>query len=181
MMVRYFLPIALFLLAFSVIAQTSYNEVRLIENLKVLSSDEFAGRKTGSQGNEKARELIIKQLKDADIKPYVTDYLQPFSFTQTFGFAEKVVGQNILGVIPGSSKKKGTIVISAHYDHVGVNNNEVYNGADDNASGTAALLALMTYFKKNTPEHRIIIAFFDAEEKGLKGSAHFVNSLDLEK
>jgi len=150
-----------------------------MQDLKILSSDDMQGRKTGTEGNKKVQELIVKQLKELNVTPFTPDYSQLFSFTQNFGMAEQVRGNNILGVLPG--KKKETIVISAHYDHVGVNNNEIYNGADDNASGVAALLAMMNYFKNNPPSHRIIFAFFDAEEKGLKGSAHFINSLDLEK
>jgi Zn-dependent M28 family amino/carboxypeptidase len=142
-------------------------------DLKTLSSDSLEGRKTGTEGNKKARVYIIDQLKKAGVIPFVDDYEQSFSIS------ESVTGVNILGVIPG--KKKGTIVISAHYDHLGIRNNVIYNGADDNASGTAALIAMIQYFKKNAPEHRLIFAFFDAEEMGLKGSAYFINSLDLGK
>jgi Zn-dependent M28 family amino/carboxypeptidase len=92
---------------------------------------------------------------------------------------QKGDGSNILAVIPG--KKSETIVISAHYDHLGIYNNEIYNGADDNASGTAAILTLAQYFKNNAPEHRLVFAFFDAEERGLKGSAYFVDAIDLKK
>jgi Zn-dependent M28 family amino/carboxypeptidase len=66
------------------------------------------------------------------------------------------------------------IVVSAHYDHVGVRNGEIFNGADDNASGTAAVLALAAYFKTHPPAHSILFAFFDAEEMGLLGARAFV-------
>jgi Zn-dependent M28 family amino/carboxypeptidase len=161
------------------LAQYTFESDKLIADLKFLSSDKLEGRKTGSTGNAEARQHIINELKTIGVTPFGKDYGQQFSFTQTFGMVEAVKGCNILGVISGN--KAETIVLSAHYDHVGINNNQVYNGADDNASGTAALLAIARLLKKQKPNHRIIIAFFDAEEKGLNGSAHFVNALDLPK
>lgn len=166
----------LLLLAFLVTeaySQYSFPSDKLMLDLKILSSDSLEGRKTGTNGNKKARAYILDQLKKAGIAPLVDGYEQSFSIS------ESVTGVNILGVIPGN--KKETIVISAHYDHLGIRNNIIYNGADDNASGVSALLAMIQYFKKNAPNHRLIFAFFDAEEMGLKGSAHFVNSLDQQK
>lgn len=134
------------------------------------------GRKTGSEGSKKARTYLIDQLKKLGIEQFVSGYEQSFTVTQSAGAID---GVNILGVVPG--KKKETIVISAHYDHLGIRNNAIYNGADDNASGTSALLTIAEYFKKHAPNHRLIFAFFDAEEMGLRGSAHFVNTIDLQK
>ncbi len=162
-----------------VCSQHSFVPDKLMLDLKILSSDSLEGRKTGTGGNKKARAYIIDQLKKAGVEPFISGYVQPFSITQMFGMVQSGDGANILGVITG--KKKETIVISAHYDHLGVQNNTIYNGADDNASGVAALLAMIQYFKKNTPQHRLIFAFFDAEEMGLKGSEYFVNTLDLHK
>lgn len=172
---------ALFLFAVSSgYAQYSFNQEKLIHNLKALSADSLEGRKAGSEGGRKARSLIVSQLQEHGITPYLSEnYSQPFQVTQSFGRSQAVNGVNVLGVIDG--KKKETIVISAHYDHVGIINNAIYNGADDNASGTSALLAITEYFQKNPPNHRLILAFFDAEEMGLKGSAHFVNAVDLKK
>jgi Zn-dependent M28 family amino/carboxypeptidase len=170
----------LVLLAPYCLAQYSFNQDQLLHDLKVLSADSLEGRKVGSEGSRKARAFILERLSANGIKPFPGgDYLQEFSFTQSFGQMRTGNGANILAVIEG--KKKETFVISAHYDHVGIINQQIYNGADDNASGTAALLAIAEYFKNNPPEHRLIIAFFDAEESGLRGSAHFVNSIDLKK
>lgn len=171
---------ALFL--FSVLiaaAQYSFDAKKLSQQLKELSSGVMDGRKTGTEGNRKARTYIIEHLKKLGVERFVPGYEQPFSLSQTGSLTEGTGGVNILGVIPG--RKKETIVISAHYDHLGNRDGKVYYGADDNASGCVALLTLVEYFKKNTPEHRIIIAFFDAEEMGLRGSRHFTNSIDLEK
>ena len=160
-------------------AQYSFDAKKLSQELKELSSGVMDGRKTGTEGNRKARVYIIDHLKQLGIERFVPGYEQPFSMSQAGSLNEGTGGVNILGVIPG--KKKETIVISAHYDHLGNRDGKVFYGADDNASGSAALLTIAEYFKKNAPEHRIIIAFFDAEEMGLRGSKYFVNSLDLEK
>lgn len=157
-------------------AQYSFDSVSLFQNLKLLSADDMEGRKTGSEGNKKARTYIIDQLRKIGVEPLVPGYEQSFTITQTAG---TINGVNILGIVPGS--KKETIVVSAHYDHLGIRNNSIYNGADDNASGTSALLAIVAYFKKHAPSHRLIFAFFDAEEMGLRGSAHFVKNTDLQK
>jgi len=178
-MKRIFLIAFLFLAFQAVYAQYSFDSATLILDLKLLSSDLMEGRKTRTEGNKKARNYIIDHLKKTGIEPFAPGYEQPFPITQIPGLVQSGDGVNILGVIPG--KKKETIVISAHYDHLGIRNNTIYNGADDNASGTAALLAIVQYFKNHAPEHRLIFAFFDAEEMGLRGSAHFVNTLDLSK
>lgn len=169
----------LLLSAFIASAQYSFDAKKLSQELKELSSGVMDGRKTGTEGNRKARVYIIDHLKQIGIERFVPGYEQPFSLSQPGSLSDGTGGVNILGVIPG--KKKETIVISAHYDHLGSRDGKVFYGADDNASGSAALLTLAEYFKKNAPEHRVIIAFFDAEEMGLRGSRHFVNSLDLEK
>jgi len=159
--------------------QFLFNPAKLSNDLAILSADSLEGRKVGTAGNAKARKFILERLTQLGISPFLTNYVQTFSITQSFGTAQPGNGNNILAVIDG--KKKETIVLSAHYDHLGILGNSIYNGADDNASGTAALLALAEYFQKNKPEHRIVLAFFDAEEMGLRGSAHFVNNVDLQK
>lgn len=157
--------------------QYAYNPEKLIENLRVLSADSLEGRKVGSQGSLKARQFITSQLQQMGATPFVEGYIQPFQIIRPFGQAIQGNGANILAVIEGNQPE--TFVISAHYDHVGIINDMVYNGADDNASGTAALLAIAQHFVDNPPEHRLIITFFDAEEIGLKGSSHFVDVVDL--
>ena len=82
--------------------------------------------------------------------------------------------RNVVGRIDGTAAPGRYIVVSAHYDHIGVRNGQVFNGADDNASGTAALFALARHFSANRPRHSLIFAAFDAEESGLRGARHFV-------
>lgn len=155
----------------------SIDETALLKNLKYLSSDEMRGRKTGSDENKKARGFLLDQFKSIDVKTHYTDFQQKFSF-ENKREGKKLDGVNIEGFIAGKSSRK-LIVITAHYDHVGVGRpdaegDSIYNGADDNASGTAALLELMKYFKKNRPEHSMIFAALDGEEMGLQGAKALV-------
>ena len=78
------------------------------------------------------------------------------------------MGTNVIGMIEGESDS--LILISAHYDHLGIRDSLIYNGADDNASGTAGLLAIMDYFTQTKPKHTLVFAAFDAEEGGLRGA-----------
>lgn len=177
-MKRALLAFLLFCVAHIVTAQYSFDTKKLTQDFKALSSEVMAGRKTGTEGGRKARTFIIDRLKQLGVERLVPGYEQPFAITSG-SIADGHGGTNVLAVIPGT--KKETIVISAHYDHIGTSNNRIFYGADDNASGTAALLAYAGYFKKNAPEHRIILAFFDAEEMGLRGSEYFVNSPEAQK
>jgi len=149
-----------------------FNPENLLKHIEILSSDDFEGRRTGSRGSEKARHYIIEKLKSLNIDPLFKDYEQNFSFITD---EETYNATNILGVKSGTSFPKKYIVISAHYDHEGIKNGEIYNGADDNASGVAGLLSIAEYLKENPPKHSIILAFFDAEELGLKGSKYYVD------
>ena len=85
-------------------------------------------------------------------------------------------GVNILGVIPGTRVTDRYIVVTAHYDHVGISDGLIYNGADDNASGVATMLELATRLKAEAPEHSVIFVAFEGEERGLLGAKHFVEA-----
>lgn len=153
------------------------NERSLIKSMVFLSSDELAGRRTGEAGNQRAREFIAGRFADLKLDTHYSDYLQEFSF-QGRRDGETYTGVNVIGFIPGTDSQK-LIVITAHYDHVGIGreNSEgdsIYNGADDNASGTAALLEFAAYFSKNPPRHGILFAAVDAEEMGLQGARALV-------
>ncbi|MBF0288561.1 MAG: M20/M25/M40 family metallo-hydrolase [SAR324 cluster bacterium] len=88
------------------------------------------------------------------------------------------VGRNIIGVLPGSHPdlKREAVVIGAHYDHLGTDNNDIYFGANDNSAGVAALLGVAKAFHalEQKPARTVIFAAFDAEEIGKKGSKHFI-------
>lgn len=143
-----------------------------LQDVKELSSDKYKGRKPGTTGNKMAAEYITKRFKEIGLQPYNNDFKNPFSYSSHEG--ETINASNLIGYISG--KKADVIVISAHYDHVGVVNGEIYNGADDNASGVGGLLALVKYFAENPPEHTLIFAAFDAEEDGFQGAKAFVGN-----
>ncbi|TDU43368.1 peptidase M28-like protein [Gelidibacter sediminis] len=151
----------------------SFNPDSLIHHIKTLSSDAFEGRRTGTAGAEKAKQYIINKFRSLNVTPLIQDYQQPFTFT-TRGKTYKAI--NVLGLIKGSKKPEEYIVISAHYDHEGIQNNQIYNGADDDASGVAALFAFAEYFENHLPTHSVILAAFDAEELGISGSHYYVNN-----
>lgn len=144
----------------------------LIQDLQTLSAPAFEGRRTGTEGSLKARNYIIDRYKKLGLISFATDspYVQKFQVQSRN--RSVLEGRNILGYIPGKTEK--AIVISAHYDHLGLNNNNMYLGADDNASGAAALLEIAKYFSKNKPNYTLVFAAFDAEEMGLQGAKAFV-------
>ena len=145
----------------------------LLADLKTLSSDAMEGRRTGTPGAEKARAFIADRFKASGVLPFGSPYEQPFTFTRP-GLSGEQRGINVIGRIDGARQSRRYIVISAHYDHLGTRNGVVFNGADDNASGTAALFAIAKYFSTHAPNNSLIFAAFDAEELGLRGSQAFV-------
>lgn len=156
----------------------SYDADQLVEDLRMLSSDEMEGRKTGTAGNERARSYLIDRFKEEGATPFQGSFEHDFTFKERSG--DEITGVNVVGQIDGGSDS--VIVISAHYDHLGIRDSLIYNGADDDASGTAALLAFIKYFKDHTPEHTLVFAAFDAEEMGLRGARAFVqDSVFLDK
>ena len=151
---------------------------QLINDVKILSSDAYEGRKTGTKGAEMARNYIRKRFKEIGLKsfPLLNSYQQAFNFA---GIDDpKLEGKNVIGYIPGTSDK--IIVISAHYDHLGIINGVIYNGADDNASGIAGILKIATHYAKNKPNYTLVFAAFDAQEFGRKGSAYFIDHLPFD-
>ncbi|WP_182482307.1 M20/M25/M40 family metallo-hydrolase [Henriciella barbarensis] len=154
-----------------------HDSTRALAALETLSSDEFGGRLTGEPGNARARAWIIDQLDARGVTPLLPGgYEAPFDTASFSEMKGGVSGTNLLAVIndqPGAP----VIVMSAHYDHVGMGENGIYNGADDNASGVAALLEAISWFQQNAPETTLVFAFFDAEEMGISGSAAFVHDL----
>ena len=146
---------------------------QLLSDLKTLSADDMEGRLVGSPGGAKARAFVIERFKASGITPFGESYEHPFTFAGRGGAGERK-GVNVIGHIVGTKTPNRYIVISAHYDHIGVRGEQVANGADDNASGTAALFALAKYFSSHKPATTLIFAAFDGEESGLRGARAFV-------
>ena len=154
------------------------DSTQLMADLKYLSSDELGGRETESAGIATARKYILERFEKLGLEKLDNARIQDFTFSVG---GKDWKGKNLLGKITGTKQPEKYIVLTAHYDHVGTQKNEIYNGADDNASGTCALLAAAEWYTKNRPEKTILFISFDAEEKGLQGARHFVKNLPVKK
>lgn len=149
----------------------------LMSRLATLSADSMEGRRTGTPGSTRARAWLTQQLATMGAKPVGPSYEQPFRMRARGAAAtDSITAVNVIARIPGRSSAGRAIVMSAHYDHLGVRNGEVFNGADDDASGCIALLTVAEELLRNPPQHDVILAFFDAEEMGLQGARAFVNA-----
>ena len=154
------------------------------ENLKrdlyIIASDEMQGRDTGSPGQKKAGEYMISQYKKNGIghPPSMSSYYQKVP-SEYMSKRKKINdSENILAYIEGSEKPNEIIVVSAHYDHVGMNNGQIYNGADDDGSGTVGVMAIAEAFHKakkagHGPKRSILFLHVTGEEKGLFGSSYY--------
>lgn len=166
----------------SSVATTYANTITAAEmktDLYIYASDEFEGRDTGEPGQKKAVEFLKKEYQKMGIpSAYGTDnYFQSIPAAYFEGKA-KNDSENVLAFIEGSEKPEEIIVLSAHLDHVGHHDGEIYNGADDDGSGTVALLEMAEAFqlaKKDGkgPKRSILILHVTGEEKGLFGSRYY--------
>lgn len=155
---------------------------RLERHVHTLAADSLLGRRAGTGDSRRAALYIIRNFEEIGLKPFVGDssYLQKFAVGGSGpSFA------NVIGYIEGSDPvlKEEYVVIGAHYDHLGFKkigrDTVIYNGADDNASGTAAMLEIARALsaRETKPARTVVFAAFDAEEMGLHGSRHMVSQL----
>nr|MDQ3388907.1 M28 family peptidase [Gemmatimonadota bacterium] len=162
-------------------APATVDSARLLSRVGVLAADSMMGRRVATEGSARARRYLIGELERLGVEPVGGAYEHPFVFSPTRG-GETVPaeGVNLLARVQGRRDPSRVIVITAHYDHVGigraVGGDSIYNGADDNASGVATLLALAEYFQEHPPEHTLIFAALDAEETGLRGAHAFLEA-----
>lgn len=157
-------------------------EADLKTHLYIVASDEMQGRETGSPGQKKAGDYLINQYKNNKI-PFpkgATEYYQrvPAAYLNAKKDENLPDSENIWAYIEGSEKPNEVVVISAHYDHVGMKNGEIYNGADDDGSGTVALLEIAQAFQiakneGNGPKRSVLILHVTGEEHGLHGSRYY--------
>lgn len=161
------------------------NEQNLKDHLYTLASDEYEGRKTGEKGQKMAAEYLRNFYKENKIMALngTNDYYQkvPGEFMKRMFSPKLNDSENVIAYIEGSEFPNEYIVISAHYDHVGMANGEIYNGADDDASGTTAVLELARLFKLakdngQGPKRSIIFLHCTGEEYGLHGSRYFATN-----
>ena len=156
------------------------------KHLYTLAADNMEGRKSGTPGIEKAAVYIEDEFKKIGLSTFgdLESYRQTFTFKNRKS-KDDIISSNIIGVLEGKSKKDEYVIISAHYDHLGMKKSGagdlIYNGANDDASGVTGVLALAAYFKKVGHERTIVFAAFTAEEMGLIGSTYFGKDIDAAK
>lgn len=172
-------------LAFSQTPDSLITRESLYKNVSFLASDSLKGRMTGSFGSTVAANYIREFFKQHQVRP-----LSVFpNYYDSFLVNSKIIGLNVVGAIPGYASDS-LIIVSAHYDHIGRGEiehivkqtepaDDIYNGANDNATGTAALMELAKYFATHRHNYyTIIFIAFSGEEMGLLGSKHFAKYID---
>jgi hypothetical protein len=157
---------------------------RMRRHLSYIASDELEGRLAGRPGNDKATEYIAGIYKASGMAPLGADYYQPFMA----GKRNPAPTRNTLAVLEGTDLKDQVLMVGAHHDHVGrkgqrdvgrlgtfKEGDDIWNGADDNGSGTTCLITIVEAFKASgvRPRRTIVFATWSAEEWGLLGSKHY--------
>lgn len=165
-----------------------------------LASDALQGRGAGALGGKVASEYLVSYITSLGIEPLGDTYFQPFeAYNEDFkqkrryqvnpdsiakykqGVHRVLNLRNVLGMIPGI-KKNEYVIVGAHFDHLGMDTDlvgdQIYNGADDNASGVSAVMQIAKAFVESgvQPQRNVIFAFWDGEEDGLLGSQYFVQN-----
>jgi len=168
---------------------------KALDDIEVLSSPEMQGRRAGTAGETKALVYLEEQLRSLGLEPLQgNEYWQIFSipvmqerlingralFRPDATDKMKIPASNIIGVLPGKNPEE-SVMLCAHYDHLGIYQGELYPGANDNASGVGCVLEVMRrlivdYRNGIRPQVNIIVAFWSAEEMGYLGSIHFVKN-----
>ncbi|MFN2458383.1 MAG: M28 family peptidase [Chitinophagaceae bacterium] len=165
------------------------NEANVRRIITILASDSLKGRGNHTTSLHKAADFIANEFAATKLQfhPAFKSYFQPFITTKvdaanvtdsSGGYNPKHVLLNVIAVLPGKSLPNEAIIFSAHYDHLGMQESEgenIFNGANDNASGTTALLVLANYYAlRNDNERTLVFCAFAGEELGLYGSAAFL-------
>lgn len=175
-------------------AQTHVSDSILKAHVNALAHDSMQGRLTGSAGAEKAAHYIAAQMEAIGLKKMAGregGFLLPWKFSLS---KNGDTAYDVAGVIPGGSRKDTLIIFSAHYDHIGTLSNQrafpfgttskrvkgdnIFNGANDDASGVAAMLELARVFSTIEPEYTLLFIAFSGEEQGFLSSSNFVEKLN---
>jgi len=141
----------------------------LMRVVRELASPKYEGRLAGSSGGRAARAYIAAELKAIGVEP-----LSPSGYEEPFQFGAVRGAANLTGRVRGTNAAAKVMLVTAHYDHLGIRGGQLYPGADDNASGVAAMLGLARYLQAHPLRRDVIVAAFDAEEADLEGSKAFV-------
>ncbi|MBR3744393.1 MAG: M28 family peptidase [Bacteroidales bacterium] len=148
------------------------------EIIEHLCDSVMEGRGSGTGGGMLARNYILNRFEQLDLKPFY------FRRQESFFYNEKITMHNVMGVVPALGISDKYIVVSAHYDHLGVIKGKTYPGADDNASGVAALLTMAQMFSQMRqdgmgPSVNILFVAFDGKEYSMAGSKRFIAGLPI--
>ncbi len=191
--------VLLFLVLLSSCKTETTKVISIKEDVSELSSDTYEGRETGTKGEQEAAEYISKRFEQLGLEPKGTKgFYQRFSFKpktdphsevsySTMSEDSTITGTNILGFI--DNKAETTVIIGAHYDHLGFGSEgslyrgkekAIHNGADDNASGVAVMLDLARKLKTDNKGNNYLFMAFSGEEMGLLGSNYFVKNPTLD-
>lgn len=188
----------LLLLSSTITKAQSVSTENLRKHIYYLADDKLKGRAPGTAGEKKAANYVVKYFQEYGIEPKGSKgYFQTFKYRQSLNphdtasqKGKKYIGKNIIGFLNNNAAT--TVVIGAHYDHLGDDGRgssldkdpkgKVHNGADDNASGTAAVIELARHFATNAIKEKVNFLFmcFSAEEAGLIGSKYFTNHPTIE-
>ncbi len=163
---------------------------RLLDDVRFLSDDRLQGRMTGSPGADSAAEYLARRFSQVGLQPAAGGWFQSFTVGREAPAARQartgaLMGRNVVGILPGRDPvlRNQTVVLGAHYDHLGRggfgsldpdSTGLVHNGADDNASGAAALIQVAARLAASPPARTVVFIAFSGEELGLLGSAHYV-------
>lgn len=174
--IKSLLTVALFGLSACQLGGPKADTALAVEAMKTLSDDVMQGRRVGTDGAARARAYIaevattLNRGTEPDILPFSRQVTRR-------GETQTISGRNIVVTIPGREPDGPILVVTAHYDHVGIIDGEIYNGADDNASGVGALLSILKSFRETPPEHEVQLVWFDGEEFGLTGAVAYVGAI----
>ena len=145
-------------------------------DVTALAAPDMEGRLTGSASSKRAQAMILERFKQLQLQPVNGSYEQRFSFTGARNKQSFPDAVNLMGLVRGTHEQDRDryVLVTAHYDHLGVRNGQTYHGADDNASGVAGMLAIASWFASRPARQSLLFVAFDGEEYGLQGSKYFV-------
>jgi hypothetical protein len=175
----------------------NFDATSLKKHVSYLASDDLKGRGTSSHGELEAARYIASEFKAIGLTPFKNDFLRPFKYKKSSSphdtvtvDKQELTANNVVGFL--DNKARSTIVIGAHYDHLGLGydhnsldpdpEGKIHNGADDNASGTAGVIELARYYSANktTEPYNFLFICFSGEELGLLGSKKWCDHADID-
>jgi hypothetical protein len=189
---QFLIPLVALSLGSRLQAQRIAEPPRLLDDIRFLSDDRLQGRVTGSAGADSSATYLARRFSEVGLQPAAGGWFQSFTVGRDAPVARQaqaggVIGKNVIGILPGRDPvlRNQTVVLGAHYDHLGLggfgsldpdSTGKVHNGADDNASGVAALIQVAARLAVSPPARTVVFIAFSGEELGLLGSAHYVKN-----